>query len=182
MPAKFRNLACLLALLAAAGCAGQSSNSASTPASTPAEAQGAGSLDPGDVVNRSQEQGCQLIPYTSRRETCVRENDGLHQPTACNAPACAAGAGHQANRERREAWASCVARRTAIEAAFSGTKRDLKEFQRGPQWKGWRADWKAAEKLIITKIEEGEQGHKDALRAAKDNLAKCERIAPPAGG
>ncbi len=150
---------------------------ASKPAGM-AGAQGFGSLDPGDVVKRSQEEGCQLIPYTAKRDVCVRENDGLHEPTACDAQSCTAGAGQAANRVRLAAWNSCVIRRTAIRTAFMGTVKDLKEFQRSPQWKGWEQKWKTAEKLIITKIEQGARTHQDQLRAAEQNLANCKRLLP----
>ncbi|MFS8466404.1 hypothetical protein EIQ04_09050 [Xanthomonas campestris pv. raphani] len=129
-----------------------------------------------DVIARSKQEGCQLIPYDTRRSTCVDENAGLHEPTACDALACQKAAGNAANRLRLAAWQSCVDRRTLINGAFDSTLKDLDAFKRGPSYKNWNQPGKNAMATLITKIKAGQPGHATALKNATSTLKDCKKI------
>ncbi|NYF22297.1 hypothetical protein HDC36_003773 [Xanthomonas sp. JAI131] len=129
-----------------------------------------------DVIARSEMEGCQLIPYDNRRQTCVDNNVDLHGVTACGALACQRAAGDAANRLRLAAWQSCVDRRTSINGAFASTLKDLEAFKKGPSYKNWRQPGKNAMAKLIKKIKDGQPGHALALKNATATLNECKKI------
>ncbi|MCL1526829.1 hypothetical protein A7D16_10615 [Xanthomonas nasturtii] len=130
-----------------------------------------------DVIRRSKLKGCQLIPYDTKRSTCVDQNAGLHGPTACDALACQKAAGKDANRLRLAAWQNCVDRRTLINGAFDSTFRDLNSFKTGPSYKNWKQQGRSAMAALIKEIEDGQPGHALALKNATSTLNDCKKIA-----
>jgi hypothetical protein len=155
----------------------------STPLQQPASSQAppqalfkGNDVSEAEVIRRSQLDGCQLIPYDSRRQTCVDNNDGLHDPDACGATACERAAGQAANRLRLMAWQSCVDRRTSINGAFASTLKDLDAFKKGPSYKNWRQQGKNAMAELIGKIKAGQPGHTEALKNATIALNNCKKI------
>jgi hypothetical protein len=129
-----------------------------------------------DVIARAQLEGCQLIPYDLKRQTCVDNNAGLHGATACDALACQRTAGIDANRLRLAAWQTCVDRRTLINGAFDSTLKDLESFKKGPSYKRWRQEGKNAMATLTKKIKAGQPGHAIALKNATSTLNECKKI------
>ncbi|MCC4601903.1 hypothetical protein JWH11_02195 [Xanthomonas melonis] len=148
----------------------------SAPAASPQALFKGNDVSEADVIRRSQLEGCQLIPYDTRRSTCVDQNDGLHDASACGALACQQAAGAAANRQRLAAWQNCVDRRTLINGAFDNTLKDLDAFKKGPSYKGWKQQGKNAMAEVIRKIKLGQSGHAIALKNATSTLNDCKKI------
>ncbi|MBN6150477.1 hypothetical protein JR065_09000 [Xanthomonas sp. AmX2] len=169
-----RNFALLALLMLFAGCSAPAPRPA--PSAPPQALLKDSDVSENDVIARAALEGCQLIPYDGKRQTCVDNNAGLHGATACDALACQRAAGIDANRLRLAAWQNCVNRRTLINGAFGSTVTNLEAFKRSPAYKGWGQKGKGAMATLLKKIGDGQPGHALALKNAKSTLSECEKI------
>ncbi len=119
-----------------------------------------GMADPSksELTSANNNTGCDLIPYTNKKQTCKSSQAGIHINTSCN------GSPQTCNTAT-----NCVEARTGVQDIFASTITSLNKEKKNI-WKGnnkTNKDKRTLANSIINKIEAEQPAHSDEVKKAK---------------
>ncbi len=148
---------------------------------TTSQAGDSDDLDKKDVERRSKLEGCQLVPYASRRDNCVTESLGLDGGQACGARPCSRDT-PKLNPVLLRAWKNCADRRGFIVDDYRDTLAAIDRYKASAKYKDWTEDERAALDILTGKIETARRANTKGLSNAHTMAFQCERLIRGSGG